>query len=240
MASNHENGSNVGTTAEIRLIYDEAIDVSREIDTLKDQAQQLDIRRSRLIQNMQNKIRETDLPQDAKILAAALLRFPRSAEQIQANVEIMTDISEKAEAFAGQAAIWFTSKESMTLHRFLGPNEYETTTHLNLGVLDNEAALIINFSGGLLIPMHKTERMAIITCPGKENDYKFEAIDIGTPLPESDWWPYSNIDIPLLANLGKATLIMGDEAVEHTISKTYSSTQKVLNEMKDRLTATLF
>lgn len=229
------------TVQEVAVSFEEVKDLSIQVDSLATQVTDLEEQKNEKIRAMLIRVRSGGLPEDAKILAAALFRVgtTSSAEQMALDVDRLTEIDEEVKANQGQAAIWFSSEEVMTVHRFGGADDYEKRSYLHLGILAEDASLQVGLVGQLSIPLLKEVRVSL----GKPVNYKSQSLleRIWLNTHKTIWSdpeaPAPKIDI---TNPHEETLIIGNEMVEQAIGDASKNTREGLKTLKDQLTRTLF
>ncbi|GEM_PF-6150683 len=227
------------------------LDLSGQIDTARASLADLERQKGQQIVGLHQELAADTLPDDAKILVAALLHHGSAdtAEDLEQNVMVLDDIDQRVKQFRGQPALWFSSQREVTLHRSIGPNEYQTFHYLHIGMLASDAQLQVGRLGQLIVPLTKDLRAPISLINEHATDRAPEQslerllslnAAIAEPAPETFQADCPHIAIDAPEGLDKFALITGDAALEEAFSHVRESEREGLIELKDRLAAMLF
>lgn len=207
--------SNLEPKSESQPSATEVIDAFKKIEEIDSVIDPLLSEKVTILTDIQSKLKDTGIPEDAKLVAAALLGMDRrNAHEAMRRLEYLEALSAAVENNRGQVAAWATLQEDVITYRDPGPNVTETSYHFNVGRLTDDASLKVDIFGLVSVPVTSVED---VTLTSIEGDIHFPWIDIrltrSSPFEEKlavpVVWGYDN----------KPTILIGEESVREQIQK---------------------
>ncbi len=192
-----------------------------------------------------NLINEFGVPEEAKFAVAAFVGYPMDPEKTRDYVAKLKEVDEAVKNSAGQMTAWLTGEEEVTSHPFNPSVKPMTQTeyHLHVGILTQDARLVVESHGRLSIPVEKSVRIPIV---GYHHDGYLSLENEIVPHPamghvyEPRLEDRPGMDIRQWNNELPFPAVFGSERVTKLFEKKGLKDTPEVNKALDTITSTLF
>lgn len=166
------------------------------------------------------------VPEEVKFTVAAFSGFPTDPERSTEFVEYLRQIDEQIKAAASETVAWLTSEVEVTSTSFnprIPPDTKERFT-LHVGILPQDAKLVVAQHGKLLVPIERSVAFPLIAAymnsehPSLDDElFPVNQRVTGYETPGLEWNP--ELDLGSYSKEAPYPVVIGNSAVEELFDK---------------------